>query len=1165
MLSVDSQFEVTNTIQICDGQSYFEGTSEYTVTGIYTDLYSSVQGCDSIVTTDLTVNTVLTVLNTIELCEGESHTEGDNTYSTTGIYEDTYTSVLGCDSIVTTDLTVNVCCTDQFTTNEVSICDGESYFEQISEYTLAGTYTDLYSTVEGCDSTVTTVLTVFALQGITNQVSICEGTSYLEGTSEYSEAGTYTDIYTDVNGCDSTVTTVLAIDSEIIVTNEIELCEGESYTEGANEYSTTGIYTDNYTSVQGCDSIVITDLTIHPVYEFTNEVEICDGYSYFEGTSEYTLAGTYTDLYASAENCDSTIITILTVNPTFEFTNDVTITDGEIYTEGDSQYATSGTYTDVYLTMNGCDSTIITNLTVNATFETTNVAEICDGDTYEEGDSQYTTAGTYTDLYTSVLGTDSTVTTVLTVNPVFEFTNEIVICEGDSYSEGTSVYSVTGVFEDLYATLEGCDSLIITDLIVVDEIVITNNISLCSGETHIEGTNSYDETGVYEDTYSSVLGCDSTVITDLVILETLVSPNFIVLCSGETWNEGTSTYDITGIYEDVYTDVNGCDSIVLTDLLILDTETTTNFVEICAGSSYSEGTSVYNMTGIYEDIYQDIEGCDSTVVTNLTILPPIEITNNVEICTGSTYTEGSSVYDTAGTYSDLYTTAEGCDSTVITNLAISDFVTNTNTISICEGESYAEGSSTYTTSGTYNDTYTTATGCDSLVITELTVNELQSITNSPTICEGQVYLEGTSNYTVSGTYTDIYPSIFGCDSTVTTVLTVIEQITVENIASICEGEIYIEGDSEYQASGTYTDIYASTQGCDSIVITVLTVNALQSTTNTINICEGESHQEGTSSYSETGIYTDVYQNIFGCDSTVTTLLTVNQNVETEQFRLVCQNQPIPQFGAYYDEPNNRFIDTLQTSLGCDSLVFTYLEYLDPEVLLPPEIELCMGQSFIANIDGLDDNWTINWSTGGTTSTESFTDEGIYWVDIESEFCVASDSISIVIHSPLSLGMSDLVICSETTLQIDLTNEDGQIVWNDGTEDAILEVEEAGTYSAQVTNACGSYIYVADVEEEDCSCKIFVPNAITADGDNMNEVFIVEHYCDFVEYELLIFNRWGEVVFQTTDPYESWTGNHENGDYYVPEGVYTYLLKYSSRDVTNRVIADKLYGSVTVVR
>ena len=1155
----------TNNVSICEGGSYFEQASEYTAAGTYTDLYQTVNGCDSIVTTILTIDAIISTVIDAEICDGDSYTEGSSVYSVAGTYTDSYVSALGCDSIVTTNLSVINCCIDQFSSNDISICDGESYFEQLSEYTVAGTYTDLYTSVDGCDSTVTTLLSIIPLQENTNMVSICEGNSYFEGTSEYLTAGTYTDVYTSVNGCDSTIITVLSIDESINITNVIELCDGESHIEGSSTYGVSGIYTDSYISAQGCDSIVTTDLTIHPIAQSLVTITLCEGETYTEGGNLYSTEGTYFDLYETINGCDSTVTTIIGVDETHDFTNFVTITDGEVYFEGDNEYTEAGSYLDVYENIFVCDSTITTILTVNATYDVTNTLSICDGEIYLEGISEYTESGTYTDLYTSVLGTDSTVTTILTVNPSPIITNIITICDGESYTEGSSIYNQTGIFTDIYSTTLGCDSTVVTDLTVVDIINTSNDIALCSGESYTEGTSVYNETGVYTDLYTSVLGCDSVVTTNLVINEALISPNFIILCAGETYNEGTSTYDISGTYEDLYTGSNGCDSLVITELLILDTDISSTDVEICAGSSYIEGTSVYSVTGTYEDIYQDIDGCDSLVVTNLTVLPAIEQTNNVEICVGSTFTEGTTTYDTAGTYTEIYQTADGCDSLVITILEISDFVTNTVIANICEGETYNEGLDMYTITGVYNAMYTTSTGCDSLVITNLTVNSLETTVNSITICDGDIHTEGSSTYSDSGTYTDIYQTVLGCDSTVITNLTVLEISTTTNSVSICEGETYYEGTAGYTATGLYTDVYFSVQGCDSVILTNLTVYPLENTTNSINICAGETYIEGSSSYSATGVYTDIYSSVFGCDSTVTTLLTVNQNTSTDLSMIVCEGAPLPALGIYFDAQNNRFIDSLSTSNGCDSLVFTYLEYINPSVLLPQSITICEGQSFIASLDGLAADFSILWSTGATSETESFSEEGSYWVEVSSENCSASDSLQILVHEIPYVPETELDLCLGSTRTINLPEENGNVTWSDGTEGDEIIISEQGIYTASVINACGAYIYEYDLTLTDCSCRIFIPNAFTANSDNLNEVFSVIHDCDFVEYELLIFNRWGEVIFQTTDPNAPWVGDDENGNHYVPEGVYTYLLKYSSKDIENRVAADKIYGSVTVVR
>lgn len=81
--------------------------------------------------------------------------------------------------------------------------------------------------------------------------------------------------------------------------------------------------------------------------------------------------------------------------------------------------------------------------------------------------------------------------------------------------------------------------------------------------------------------------------------------------------------------------------------------------------------------------------------------------------------------------------------------------------------------------------------------------------------------------------------------------------------------------------------------------------------------------------------------------------------------------------------------------------------------------------------------------------------------------------------------------------------------------------------------------------------IFIPNSFTPDGDGINDVWKVEG-SGFVgqNFELIIFNRWGQPVFQTTDPEQVWLGDHQGGGYYNQDSLYFYLLKV--QDVENDV-------------
>jgi hypothetical protein len=109
----------------------------------------------------------------------------------------------------------------------------------------------------------------------------------------------------------------------------------------------------------------------------------------------------------------------------------------------------------------------------------------------------------------------------------------------------------------------------------------------------------------------------------------LVNQN-LTICNGQTITVGTNTYNTDGTYQDTLTSVNGCDSIVITNLSVTNGFEITQNINICYGESYSIGNSTYSIPGNYSDTLQMVSGtCDSIVYTNLNVIPPIDISVNV--------------------------------------------------------------------------------------------------------------------------------------------------------------------------------------------------------------------------------------------------------------------------------------------------------------------------------------------------------------------------------------------------------------------------------------------------------------------------------------------------------------------------------------------------------
>ncbi len=152
-----------------------------------------------------------------------------------------------------------------------------------------------------------------------------------------------------------------------------------------------------------------------------------------------------------------------------------------------------------------------------------------------------------------------------------------------------------------------------------------------------------------------------------------------------------------------------------------------NNAQICSGMSYVIGNSSYNTTGIYADTLVNYFGCDSIVHTNLTVLNAFSFSNPQYICQGEYYQIGSNVYSSPGNYTDTFVAVTGCDSTVNTNLIVYPIYNTSQYIDICNGDVYVIGQHVYNVSGTYYDTLSSSTMCDSIVITQLNVSNLVGI------------------------------------------------------------------------------------------------------------------------------------------------------------------------------------------------------------------------------------------------------------------------------------------------------------------------------------------------------------------------------------------------------------------------------------------------------
>ena len=159
----------------------------------------------------------------------------------------------------------------------------------------------------------------------------------------------------------------MAIDAceEILMEESDTICADEAYLWHGMQLVQSGDYTDTLQNIEGCDSICILHLTVNPTYAFHESDTICQGESYTWRERTLTKTGTYRDTLQTIEGCDSILVLQLTVNPSYYIEEIVSIREDKLpYRWQGRTLNEAGTYTAEYETAKGCDSIITLQLTV---------------------------------------------------------------------------------------------------------------------------------------------------------------------------------------------------------------------------------------------------------------------------------------------------------------------------------------------------------------------------------------------------------------------------------------------------------------------------------------------------------------------------------------------------------------------------------------------------------------------------------------------------------------------------------------------------------------------------------------------------------------------------------------------------------------------------------
>lgn len=214
------------------------------------------------------------------------------------------------------------------------------------------------------------------------------------------------------------------------------------------------------------------------------------------------------------------------------------------------------------------------------------------------------------------------------------------------------------------------------------------------------------------------------------------------------------------------------------------------------------------------------------------------------------------------------------------------------------------------------------------------------------------------------------------------------------------------------------------------------------------------------------------------------------------------------------------------------------------------------------------SWTVDTQPPGTTvtfapntsalnPTVTVNSPGIYAFTITDLECNQSQTIDIFYLEDPVVNITGSTLCVEDLVTLDATNLNSTYLWTGGSTNPTYGFSTAvpGTYTinVDVTNICASVSDTAFFTVDDC--EIIIPNIITPNGDNINDIFVITGMERHPNSLLKIFNRWGNLIYENANYQNTWNGETMNGKL-VSDGTYYYVVVLDNGDLFN--------GHVTVL-
>jgi len=233
------------------------------------------------------------------------------------------------------------------------------------------------------------------------------------------------------------------------------------------------------------------------------------------------------------------------------------------------------------------------------------------------------------------------------------------------------------------------------------------------------------------------------------------------------------------------------------------------------------------------------------------------------------------------------------------------------------------------------------------------------------------------------------------------------------------------------------------------------------------------------------------------------------------------------------------------------------------VAYSPERAICF---YASELELKQDSATVGaqylWAPNGESSPSiTVYEPGTYTVLITTEQCFESRSFEIGFGDEI-FSSFEMTICEGVNHLVDVPVAHNEFLWETGIRENPIYVNRSGLYKYTFIdlNGCeqAGEVFINGIDPDPL---VFIPNAFTPNHDGINDLFKISS-ASLDLYEMLIFNIWGELIYESENGDQGWNGSVNGGNYYAETGIYNYIIRY--RGVCEAEIIQK-FGSVTLIR